>query len=77
MGHSEENRRDELESKELILSKKSEKEGDDDDLVDTNIGTMVKEIFRSYKYYRSKTSNPTLEKPVLSSLANHTSYTTN
>ena len=38
---------------------------------------MGKEIGRSYKYYRSKIFNPTLKKPVLSSLANHTSYTTN
>ena len=38
---------------------------------------MGKEISRSYKYYRSKISNPTLKKPVLSSSANHTSYTTN
>ena len=41
------------------------------------IATMGKEIGRSYKYYRSKISNPTLKKPVLSSSANHTSYTTN
>ena len=38
---------------------------------------MGKEIVRSYKYYRSKISNPTLKKPVLSSSENHTSYTTN
>ena len=38
---------------------------------------MGKEIGRSYKYYRSKISTPTLKKPVLSSSANHTSYTTN
>ena len=38
---------------------------------------MGKEIGRSFKYYRSKISNPTLKKPVLSSSANHTSYTTN
>ena len=38
---------------------------------------MGKEIGRSYKYYRSKISTPTVKKPVLSSLANHTSYTTN
>ena len=37
---------------------------------------MGKEIGRSYKYYRSKISNPTLKKPVLSSSANHTTYTT-
>ena len=30
----------------------------------------------SYKYNRSKLSNPTLKKPVLSSSANYTSYTT-
>ena len=40
------------------------------------ITTMGKEIGPSYKYYRSKISNPTLKKPVLSSSANHTSYTT-
>ena len=38
---------------------------------------MSKEIGRSYKYYRSKIPTPTLKKPVLSSSANHTSYTTN
>ena len=37
---------------------------------------MGKEIGRSYKYYRSKIPTPTLKKPVLSSSANHTSYTT-
>ena len=41
------------------------------------IATMGKKIGRFYKYYRSKISNPTLKKPVLSSSANHTSYTTN
>ena len=39
MRHSEENKRDELESEELILSKKTQKEGDADDLVDTNTDT--------------------------------------
>ena len=38
---------------------------------------MGKYIGRSFKYNRSKISSPTLEKPVLSSSANHTSYTTN
>ena len=38
---------------------------------------MGKEIGRSYKYNRSKISNPKLKKPVLLSSANHTSYTTN
>ena len=37
---------------------------------------MVKVIGRSYKYNRSKISTPTLKKPVLSSSAHHTSYTT-
>ena len=37
---------------------------------------MVKYIGRSYKYNRSKISSPTLKKLVLSSSANHTSYTT-
>ena len=40
------------------------------------IATMGKEIGCSYKYYRSKISNLTLKKPVLSSSAHHTSYTT-
>ena len=39
LGHSEENKRDELESEELILSKKTQKEGDADDLVDTDTDT--------------------------------------
>ena len=38
---------------------------------------MGKEIGRSYKYKRPKSSSPTLKKPVLLSSANHTSYTTN
>ena len=38
---------------------------------------MGKEIGRSDKYHRSKISIPTLKEPVLSSSANHTSYTTN
>ena len=38
---------------------------------------MGKEIIRSFKYNRSKISTPTIKKPVLSSLANNTSYTTN
>ena len=38
---------------------------------------MVRENFRYYKYYRSQISTPTLKKHVLSSPANHTSYTTN
>ena len=37
---------------------------------------MGKEIGRYFKYNRSKISTPTLKKPVLSSLAHHTSYTT-
>ena len=37
---------------------------------------MGKVIGRSYKYNRSKISTPTLKKPVLSSSAHHTSYTT-
>ena len=39
MGHSEENKRIELESEELILSRQTQKEGDGDDLVDTDAGT--------------------------------------
>ena len=38
---------------------------------------MGKDIGRSFKYNRSKISSTTLKKPVLSSSANHTSYTTN
>ena len=38
---------------------------------------MGKDIDRSYKYYQSKISTPTINKPVLSSSANHTPYTTN
>ena len=38
---------------------------------------MGKEIGRSFKYNRSKIFNQTLKKPVLSSLADHTSYTSN
>ena len=38
---------------------------------------MGKDIDCSYKYNQSKISSPTLKKPVLSSSANHTSYTTN
>ena len=37
---------------------------------------MGKDIFGSYKYNRSKIPTPTLNKPILSSSANHTSYTT-
>ena len=37
---------------------------------------MDKDIGHSYKYNRSKISSPALKKPVLSSSANHTSYTT-
>ena len=38
---------------------------------------MGKEMFCSFKYNRSKISNPTLKKPVLSSSADHTSYASN
>ena len=38
---------------------------------------MGKDIGCSYKYNRSKISSPTLKKPILSSSAAHTSYTTN
>ena len=38
---------------------------------------MGKEIGRSFKYNQSKISTPTHKKPVLSFLANHTSYTSN
>ena len=38
---------------------------------------MCKEIGRSFKYNRSKISTPTLKKTILSSSADHTSYTSN
>ena len=38
---------------------------------------MGKEIGCFYKHNQQKTSSPTLKKPVILSLANHTSYTTN
>ena len=38
---------------------------------------MGREIGRYFKYNRSKSSIPTLKKPVLSSSANHASYITN
>ena len=41
------------------------------------IGTIGKEIGRSFKYNRPKSSSPILKKLVLSSSENHTSYTTN
>ena len=37
---------------------------------------MSKDIGSSFKYYRPKSSSPTLKKPVLSSLAHHTSCIT-
>ena len=37
---------------------------------------MGKDIGHSYKYNQSEISPPTLKKPVLSSSANYTSYTT-
>ena len=40
------------------------------------IGTMGKDIYRSFKYNRPKSSSPTLKKPVLSYSANHTSCIT-
>ena len=43
MGHSEENKTDELESEELLLSKKTQKEGNADDIVDTDTGTDMSE----------------------------------
>ena len=48
MGHSEENERDESESKELSLSKKTQKEGDADDLVDTGTDTDMSETNKRY-----------------------------
>ena len=39
MGHSEENRRDELKNQKLSLSKNKKIEGDGDDLVDTDAVT--------------------------------------
>ena len=43
LGHSEENERDELENEELIFSKKTQKEGDGDDLVNTDTDTDLSE----------------------------------
>ena len=48
LGQSEENKTDELESNELILNKKTQKEGDDDDLVDTDTGTDT-DMSETYK----------------------------
>ena len=39
MDHSEENERDELENEELFLSRETQKEGDGDDLVNTDTDT--------------------------------------
>ena len=41
------------------------------------MGAMGKKIGRSFKYTWSKISTPKFKKPVLSSLANHTPFTTN
>ena len=38
---------------------------------------MGKEIFRSFKYNRSKISTPKIKNPMLYSFADHTSYTSN
>ena len=43
LGHSEENKRYELESEELILSKQTQKEGDYDDLVNTDTDSDISE----------------------------------
>ena len=43
MGHLEENKTDELERKKLFLSKKSQKERNADDIVDTDTGTVMSE----------------------------------
>ena len=40
------------------------------------IGAMGKDIGRSFKYNRPKSSSPTLKKPVLSYSENHTSCIT-
>ena len=49
MGHSEEKKTDELESEELILGKKTQKEGNTDDKVDTDTGTDMSEtVNRDY-----------------------------
>ena len=39
MGHSEEDERDEIDNDELFLSKETQKEGDGDDLVNTDADT--------------------------------------
>ena len=56
MGHSEENRRDELKSKELILSKNTQKEVDADDLVDIDTGTDT-DMSETNKRYQAKHHN--------------------
>ena len=43
MGHSEENKTDELEREKSFLSKKSQKERNPDDIVDTDTGTDMSE----------------------------------
>ena len=43
MGHSEENKRCEIESEEFILSKQDQKEGDVDDIVNTDTDTDISE----------------------------------
>ena len=48
MGHSEENKTDELESEDFILSKKTRNEVDADDLVDTDTGTDT-DMSETYK----------------------------
>ena len=63
MGHSEENKRDELESEELILSRKTQKEGGDDDLVDTDTGTDT-DMSETYKRDNSEELEEKKEKLV-------------
>ena len=49
MGHSEENKTDELEREKSVLSKKSQKERNSDDIVDTKTVTDMSEtIYRDH-----------------------------
>ena len=61
MGHSEENKTDELESEEFILSKKTQEEGDADDLVNTDTGTDT-DISETYKRDHSEEFEENKEK---------------
>ena len=63
LGHSKREKTDELESEELILSRKTQKEGGDDDLVDTGTGTDT-DMSETYKRDHSEDFEEKKEKPV-------------